>query len=181
MSDTTDYDKKRLNALKPHGRIIAIRECQWKQIKLGITKRSPYSKFYYTSIITPKMILDAVKGQTFFGLLEVDISTPEWLQSECNKINFATIFNKIAPSREMLSSAMQSRCDKYTVKFPLNRQLTLVYSADNYLITSDMLKYYLDLGLQVSKVHYCIEYQKHKPLKKFVELGNLTTDKRHWD
>ena len=117
------------------------------------------------------MILENVRSKKFFGLLEIDIITPEWLQTECNKINFATIFNKISPQETMLSKSMRDKCEKYGVKFPINPQLSLVYNASNYLLTSDTLIFYLDLGMEVKTIHYCIEYQRSKPLKPFIDLS----------
>ena len=175
IKKTQKTDRKKLKALREYGHVIMIRGCQWNLIKDHLTMKSPYSSFYYNTSITTDMILQAVKNGTFFGLLEVDVSTPMWLQRECNKINFATIFNKITPTEDMLSSSMLARCQKYGTKFPLNPQLTLVYNAKQYLITSDMLKYYLELGMTVSCVHYCVEFQRSKPLNKFIELSKTTT------
>lgn len=164
-------DDEKLRQLSTLGTVILMRSCQWKNAKKGIEKKSPYSNFYYTKIITHQMILDSVMSGQFFGLLEVDIFTPEAVKREFEKINFATIFDKITPNREMLSDSMADRCEKYGVKFPLNRQLTLVYASRNYLITSEMLQYYLCFGMQVQKIHYCIQYQRSKPLKKFIDLS----------
>ena len=115
------------------------------------------------------MILTAVKNGSFFGLLEVDLRTPSWLKEQCNKINFAVIFDKIEIKRDMLNGRMQNLCDKKGMKFPTKPQLSLVYDTDNYLITSTMLQFYMNLGLQVTNLHYCIEYQRANPLKKFIE------------
>ena len=155
------------------GILITIRGCQWDKIKETVTKRSPYSLFFYEKVITTSMILSAVENGQFFGLLEVNLVTPNWLQEQCNRINFATIFNKISPTREMLGNKMLEQCDIKGTKFPLNSQLTLVYNADNYMITSTMLQFYLKLGIRVTNLHYCIEYQKARPLKKFIQLSKF--------
>ena len=117
------------------------------------------------------MILEAVKNGNFFGILDVDIFTPKHVQEQFDQINFATIFDKITPGREMLSQNMQTICEKYGRKFPLNPQLTLVYESRNYLITSEMLRYYLQIGLVVKNIHDCVEYQRSKPLRKFIDLS----------
>ena len=148
-----------------------MRGCQWKKLSNHVKKRSPYSVFYYTPLISTPMILQAVRNGKFFGLLEVDIYTPNHIKKEFNKINFATIFDKIVPAREMLSENIQQICDNYERKFPLNPQLTLVYEASNYLVTSEMLRYYMAIGLVVTNVHCCVEYQKSKPLRKFIDLS----------
>lgn len=160
-----------MNALKKRGVVITIRGCQWQNLKDTVRKRSPYSQFYYKANITSDMILSSVYSGAFFGLLEVDLVTPVSIKNEFEKINFATIFNKIIPSPNMLSKTMLERCHRYGVAFPLNPQLTLVYDAKNYLVTSETLNYYLHLGMTVTTIHYCVEYQRSKPLKQFIDLS----------
>ena len=77
----------------------------------------------------------------------------------------------------MLSETMLSNLKESGVKFPLPQQLTLVYEAKNYLITSETLKHSLKIGLTVSELHWAVEYQRAKPLLKFIELSNLFLEK----
>ena len=147
-----------------------MRGCIWSEIKPE-NQKSPLSPFYYSPQITTQMILNAVTDGSFFGLLEVDIICPESLRKELRSVNFPPIFDKIAVTKEMLSDQMLSRCQQK--KFPLKPQLTLVYDAKYYLLTSDFLQFYLQLGLKVEKIHYCVEYQRSKPLAPFIKLGNL--------
>lgn len=163
-----DDDNKKISHLKSLGELILIRGCQWKKPD---RLSSPYSQFYYTKEVSTDMILSAVRKDRLFGLIELDITTPSWLQDDFDDINFAPIFNKISVTEDMLSTTTIDRCKAYGVKLPTNPQLTVVYEAKNYLITTDMLKYYLELGLQVTNIHYCIEYQRAQPLKKFIELS----------
>ena len=67
---------------------------------------------------------------------------------------------------------MQKNLEDSNIKFPLPKQLTMVFEAENYLITSETLRHSLEIGMIVSKIHYAIEYQRAQPLKKFIELSN---------
>ena len=165
---TTLRDNQKILRLKERGEVIIMRECVWNRAKPSVLT-SPYSAFYYATKITERMILESVKNERLFGLIEVDLKCPEELKRECEAVNFPIIFNKITPTKEMLSEQMQERCKLYGTKFPLKPQLTLVYEATNYLLTTNMLKFYLDLGVYVGKIHYCIEYQRSQPLKPFIE------------
>ena len=53
-------------------------------------------------------------------------------------------------------------------KFPQN-VLTLAHNADEILIISPLLKFYIELGLTVDKVYYCIQYLENTPFKSFVD------------
>ena len=172
VKDSVQMDKEKLQALENIGHLITIRGCQWKRLRSRVKKRSPYSMFFYSSRISSTMILDSVRNGQFFGLLEVDIKTPPKIKMEFERINFATIFNKISPTKEMIGEKMLEVMKHYGSKFPIKPQLTLVYNAEHYLLTSEMLRYYLDLGMEVVNIHYCIEYQRSQPLRKFIELSN---------
>ena len=121
--------------------------------------------------LQPKAILDAVLNDNFFGLLEVDLITPPDLRKEFNKINFGLIFDKLTTTKEMLGDRMRKLAESYNYKFSLHPQLTVLYETKNYLITSTMLKFYMQLGVQVPAVYYCIEYQRSRPLKKFIDIS----------
>ena len=71
----------------------------------------------------------------------------------------------------MLSKTMLASLKESNVKFPLGQQLTLVFEAKNYLMTSETLRHSLEIGLIVSDIHWAVEYQRSKPLLKFIELS----------
>ena len=171
ISDTRDRDRIKLQFLRQHGKVILMRECIWNRLKRQVKFNSPYSYFFYRKNIREEEILSAVLKDQFFGLLEVDLWTPDWLKAKFNEINFGLIFDKISPTEDMLGTKMKNLAKNYGYKFPLNPQLTVVYAVKNYLITSEMLKYYINLGVEVTKLHSCIEFQRSKPLKKFIDLG----------
>ena len=50
------------------------------------------------------------------------------------------------------------------------------YHADRILLISPLLKYYLNLGLEVTKVHFVVEFPDHKPC--FQEFANRVSDAR---
>ena len=49
----------------------------------------------------------------------------------------------------------------------------MVFHSKDYLITSETLKFCLTLGLQVTKLHWCIEYQRGRPLAPFIEQSKI--------
>jgi len=167
-------DERKIRFLQQKGAVILMRGCVWKQLKRHLNlNRSPYSTFFYHKNITQHMIIDGVKSGDFFGFLSVDIDTPEPVRKRYRKINFPTIFDKISPTENMLSENMLELCKRRTAKVGLRKQLTLVYEAKNYLLTSEMLRFYLSIGMTVKTIHYCVEYQRSQPLKKFIELSNF--------
>ena len=169
--DTTKSDQNKLEILQKFGKVIMIRGCQWKKIKTKWSGKSPYSNFFNQKNIAMEAILSSVKSNDWFGLLEVDIDTPESAREKFREINFGTIFDKISVSENMVPESMLDALSHFGRKFPLSPQLTLVFEAKEYLLTSETLKLYLELGLQVTKIHSCIEYQRSKPLDDFINTS----------
>ena len=145
-----------------------IRECQWNTLKKQTSWKSPFSKFFLNDKITSDDILSAVFRDEWFGLLEVDITTPENVRQKFRDMNFGTIFDKIRVTETMVNDEIRSELLKNGRKFPLEPQLSLVFEAKEYLLTSETLRLYLSIGMTVSKIHSCIEYQKSHPLEPFI-------------
>ena len=170
--DTSENDNRKLTDLATLGTVIMMRECKWRKADVRLTF-SPFSDFYYKAgIVTEEMILAAVARGTLFGIIEIDIFTPTEVKRRLQEINFPVIFCRVETSKDMLSEAMQTLCESYRMKFPRPPQLSLRYSAKNHMTTTETLRFYLELGLRVTKVHRIIEYQRSRPLEKFVKLSN---------
>ena len=167
--DTTITDQSKLTALQSVGKVIMIRSCQWKRLKAKWDKTSPYSQFFNQTNIKETEILKAVESERWFGILEVDIETPEKIRSKFREINFGTIFDKIQVTESMVSEEIREVLSNNGRKFPLKPQLTLVFDAKEYLVTSETLKLYIKLGMIVKKIHSCIEFQRSKPLDGFIK------------
>ena len=165
-TDTTLTDRAKLNSLAKIGEVIVMRECQWREQRRHVSWKSPFSEFFMARDIAPGQIITAVELGSFFGILEIDITTPEHVRSRFRQINFGTIFNRLAVNKSMLTEDMINALP--SKKFPLPPQLTLVFEAEKYWITSVTLQFYLKLGMIVTKVHSCVEFQRARPLDKFI-------------
>lgn len=77
MKDTTEKDNLKIELLSKKGQVIHIRECEWKQQNKNLNLGSPFSRFFLQNNITKDAILNAVHNDSWFGLLQVDIYTPE--------------------------------------------------------------------------------------------------------
>ena len=171
--DTTERDNLKLNLLQKHGFVIMIRECQWRRLEKQVKFSIPFSKFFLQKNIQSEAILTAVYHDEWFGLLECDLTTPENVREKFRAINFGTIFERIRVSENMVNEEIRSALSSHGKKFPLPPQLSLVFEAEKYLVTSETLRLYLSIGMIVTKLHSCIEYQKSRPLEPFIAKSNF--------
>ena len=87
-NDTSENDRRKLCDLATMGTVIMMRECKWRKANVKVTF-SPISDFYYKAgIVTEEMILAAVAGGTLFGIIEIDLFTPNDVKKRLQEINF---------------------------------------------------------------------------------------------
>ena len=142
-------------------------ECQWRKDKPKTKPKSPHST-------TEAKILEGVRDGSLFGLVKVDIHTPDWLKPRLAE--FPPIFKNQKVARENISPFMRAYCEKANVLRKGSALLISSYRADQILLITPLLKYYLKLGLEVTKVHFVAEFPDHKPC--FQAFADKVSDAR---
>jgi len=132
---------------------------------------SSFSKFTGqnegTEGVTESMFRDLVESGEFFGFALVDLKSP---QSVVDSHKFIPpIFDKVRLEIEDVQGHLKNMLDvkQLSSLFP-REENCFVYNTKGYLITSDMLKYYHDKGLEYY-THYFVMYYRGAPFKKFVK------------
>ena len=163
---------KDLNAL---GILLQIYECDWLKEKQKLNFEIPVSRFFGRKNIKADEIMDAVVNDQFYGILRVDIKSPPSVIEHFTKLNHPPIFTHKEIEKEMVGSAMQKLLEERGAKYPLSKQLTLVFNHDQYVLTTDLAKFYISKGMELSNLTMAIEYTKSRPMANFVET---VTEKR---
>ena len=168
-------DSQRNKDLKRIGEFIQIFECDWIKIKPEIPCTYSISKFFGGKNINGNEILDAVADGSFFGIIRADLRSPQCVIDHFMKVRFPPIFAHVCVEESMVESAMLNLLKEQKVKFPMKEQLSLVFNHDQYLLTTELARFYLSKGMEISNITLALEYTRSKPLKKFI---NLITSKR---
>ena len=168
-------DLQRNKDLESIGTLLQIFECDWLKLKPNVVFQNTVSCFFARRDIHSNEILDAVMNDRFYGLLRVDLKSPQSVVDHFMKLNHPPIYAHKIIEKDMVGSCMQKLLDERGAKYPLEKQLTLVFHHEQYLLTTDLAKFYIGLGMEVSNLTLAIEYTKSKPLAKFVET---VTEKR---
>ena len=106
---------------------------------IKIKFRPDYCPFLFEEAITDGKILDSIKEEEIFGMFSVDISTPENIIPKLEK--FPPIFKKVSVTADMVNEKMRNG------KFPREVN-TMCFNADNILLTTNLLRFYLEIGLK---------------------------------
>ena len=124
--------------------------------------------------MTEAQIIDMIKTDQLFGLVKVDIFTPDWLKPRLDE--FPAIFKNCEVGREDISPLMRHYCEKTNKLRKPTRLLISSHKADQILLITPLLKYYLKLGLQVSKIHFVVHFPNHRPC--FRDFTDKVCDER---
>ena len=168
-------DSRKERDLSLLGTLIKMRECEWYDLIKRESPDYPLPNFFARKNISESEILKSVADGNFYGLIQVDIFSPDPVIDYFNKLNHPPIFNHVEVEESMLSNQTVEFLKQRKKKFPLSRQLTLTFHAKNYLMTTDLAKYYMSKGMVLSNLKIALEYNKDQPLAPFV---NLVTEKR---
>ena len=171
--ETADNRKK----LEEEGfRVVEMRECEW----LKIRKQPQVSRFLKTlKSITPKRkltfekIIEGIRNESLYGFLIVDIHTPNELKEKFK--DFPLIIKNSFISRKDIGDYMQNVAEEHNLLKKEQKYLISSYFAEKFLINSEMAKFYLEMGLKITKIYEFIEFF---PQKCFAPLAQEIVNSR---
>lgn len=117
--------------------------------------------------VTKEDILQSVCGDEFFGILEVDIHVPNHLYEKFSY--FPPLFVSTEVTIDDVGELMSTHARREGELKKPRRLLVSGMRAEKMMVGSELLKWYIDHGLIVTKVHEAIEYTGKKVFKSFVE------------
>ena len=151
------------------GEVIQIKGCEWAKLKKTVTYKHSISHFFNRkTLIQENEIFDAVKSGDFFGLIRVDIESPEHVIQKWRKLNFPLIPRHQDIDETMIAPNLVHDMKQRGMSFPLKKNLTLCFNAKNILITTLMAQFYFEQGCKLSNLQNAIEFERATPLKEFV-------------
>ena len=126
----------------------------------------PWKKGAHTS----EKMIDFVKKDKFFGLVECSIKVPDHLKEKF--IEMTPIFKNIEVGREHISEYMKNLAETQGYLPRPRRCLIGSYFGEKILLATPLLKWYVEQGLEVTEIFQAIEF---KPKKCFTDLGKEVT------
>ena len=113
-------------------------------------------------------LIQNVLNDKLFGFFEVDIEVPDQLRDKFSE--FCPLFVISEVSEEQLPQHMKDyKINTGRKMIKNNKKLLGVMKAEKILLYSPLLKWYLNHGLQVTKIHRYISYTSGRPFKWFPE------------
>ena len=113
-------------------------------------------------------IIQNVLNDKLFGFFEVDIEVPEQLRDEFSEFSPLFILDEV-PEEQIPQHMKDYKINTGRKKTKNNKKLFGVMKTEKILLYSPLLKWYLNHGLQVTKIHRYISYTSSRPFAWFPE------------
>ena len=114
-----------------------------------------------------EIILREVQNDQLYGFLFVDIHTPEHLKEKYS--DFPIIIKNVMVSRDDLSPYMKEVAEENDYLKKPRKTLISSYFGTNHFVSSNMLKFYLEMGMVVTRIYEFIEFYLEACFKEILE------------
>ena len=113
-------------------------------------------------------IIQNVLNDKLFGFFQVDIEVPEQKRKRFSEFSPLFIISEV-PEYQIPQHMKDYKINTGRKMIKNNKKLLGVMKAEKILLYSPLLKWYLNHGLQVTKIHRYISYTSGRPFKWFPE------------
>ena len=113
-------------------------------------------------------LIQNVLNDKLFGFFQVDIEVPEQLLDKFSEFSPLFVLSEV-PEDQIPQHMQDYKINTGRKKIKNNKKLLGVMKAEKILLYSPLLKWYLNHGLQVTKIHKYISYTPGRSFKWFPE------------
>ena len=113
-------------------------------------------------------LIQNVLNDELFGFFEVDIEVPEQLRDKFSEFSPLFFLDEV-PEEQIPQHMKDYKINTGRKKTKNNKKLLGVMKTEKILLYSPLLKWYLNHGLQVTKIHRYISYTSSRPFAWFPE------------
>ena len=172
----TRDDDTRNEFYRERGVLHTMTSCQWKKQRSSLRFPIHTSVFFNQKRITEQKILNKLKSGKFFGLVKLDLKSPQNVIDKFLKLNFPPIFRHLNIDPEMIHEEYKKKMTNQSRKFDNLSVLSQTFHADQILLTTEMALFYHQLGLELSNLTMAIEFEKDRPFADFV--NQITAERK---
>ena len=165
-----EYDELRRDYLRNKGyKVVEIWECNWWETVKGdeSVKIHVRNNFPFKLPLTQESLLTKIREDKLFGYVQCDLEVPDGLKYKFS--NFPPIFRNFNVSRADIGYYMRDYAiDNDLLKQP-QRMLISSFKLENGTVITQLLNFYLSLGLKCTKIYRFVQYTPKKCLNNFVQ------------
>lgn len=174
LLENTNERVQYLKGLPDVLKVVQIWECEWLDQKSGPEKdeiESFLNAHFFgrgQQALSEDQLLQRVKEESFFGCVVVDIETPDILKQKFSEMT--PVFRNVDISRKDIGDHMRQFAEENDVMATPRRALVGIYGGEKILLSTPLLKFYLEEGLVVKRVYQAVQWTSCPWLRPFGEF-----------
>ena len=159
--------------------VVEMCECEWRQLKrtnrelqwfISTEVRRTLNR---VKIMSTERILREVRNEHLFGCVEVDICMPDHSKEKFSEM--CPVFKNTNISQDDIGDFMKVYAEEHNIMAQPRCSLIRSMKGEKVLLATPLLKWYLEHGLEVTKVHQVVEFT---PKPCFKSFGDAVSDAR---
>ena len=163
-------------------KVVCIWECEYKNMRKTDENFKDF-RFSYKqepncrSGMSVEQIISSIRSDTLFGVVRCDIRVPDDKKEKFSEM--CPVFKNVDIPFDCIGEHMQQFVNDNKLTKNPKRGLIGSMFGDNILLTTPLLKWYLDHGLVVTKIYEVIEYTPNRCFQTFAD--NVSNARRAGD
>ena len=144
-------------------------ECSWwDYFKNNVdVKNHVRTHFPFKRPLSTNSLVQNIRNEKIFGYVQCNLSVPDELKPKFS--NFLPIFKNIDVSRNDIGEYMKTYAEENDLLKQSQRMLISSFKLTNGTLITPFFNFYLDLGLQCTKIHRFVQYTPHKVFNSFIQ------------
>ena len=159
---------KKKRDLESMGKLIVKRECEWTRELNAMALKPKTEMVRILETDTETTLLENIKNGTIYGFAVCDVRCPDNVLEKYKHFLFPPVIKHDVITEDHLSDYMRQRVAEEERKIGFET-VVQVYNGDQLFLMTDIIKFYMDIGLEISNVTQFIQYIPAKVLKPFVD------------
>ena len=165
-----EMDELRKDYIREKGYSIEeMWECSWcDQFKNNVdVKNYVRTHFPFKRSLSANSLKQNIRNETIFGYVQCDLSVPNELKAKFS--NFPPIFENIDVTRNNIGEQLKTYAEENNLIKQPQRMLISNFKLTNGTLITPIFNFYLDIGLQCTKIHRFVQYTQRKVFNSFVQ------------
>ena len=154
--------------MESQGRLIVKRECEWFRELAAMETKPETEMARILEKDNEQSLLQAIQSNSIFGFAVCDVESSDEFLNKYKDFLFPPVIKHETITNDHVSGYMQRRVTEEERKLDF-KTVVQVYNGKQLLLMTDIIKFYLDIGIKVSNVTQFIQYVPEKILKPFVQ------------
>ena len=143
-------------------------ECEWLRELEAMNSKPNTEMARILEDDDEQTLLETIKNDQIYGFAVCDVKCPDPILAKYKDFLFPPIIKHETITEDHVTGYMKRRVTEDERKLDF-KTVVQVYNGEQLLLMTDIIKFYMEIGLEVSNVTQFIQYIPSKILKPFVQ------------